>query len=255
MKNFNTIEDIFFQTLGKGSVKPPSSLWESIENQLNDESIEDLYKENFSKDEKTPPSIVWYNIHQQLKIAEFFRFSYKTVNIYTISTVGLIAGLLVFLGIQNTTQEIPVELQKKIEQENVIVHGTRNKNTHGNQQIQKDNNQVLKGFENNILQPNENTKPTTVQTAGLSSVSQTLLQKEKPNKATKQLLLKTNKQSNNPSIVLNLEIQGQNEACVNTEHIYTLKGLPDLNLFAYAWFYPLMRLYTLAPWNEGWSFA
>ncbi len=30
---------------------------------------------------------------------------------------------------------------------------------------------------------------------------------------------------------------------------------PALNLFAYAWFYPLMRLYTLAPWNEGWSFA
>ncbi len=29
----------------------------------------------------------------------------------------------------------------------------------------------------------------------------------------------------------------------------------SLNLFAYAWFYPLMRLYTLAPWNEGWSFA
>lgn len=27
------------------------------------------------------------------------------------------------------------------------------------------------------------------------------------------------------------------------------------NLFAYAWLYPLMRLYTLSPWNEGWSFA
>ncbi len=27
------------------------------------------------------------------------------------------------------------------------------------------------------------------------------------------------------------------------------------DLFAYAWLYPLMRLYTLSPWNEGWSFA
>ncbi len=29
----------------------------------------------------------------------------------------------------------------------------------------------------------------------------------------------------------------------------------SLDLFAFAWLYPLMRLYTLSPWNEGWSFA
>ncbi|MGQ9547599.1 MAG: hypothetical protein ACUVSY_00650 [Roseiflexus sp.] len=28
-----------------------------------------------------------------------------------------------------------------------------------------------------------------------------------------------------------------------------------LRLFAFAWLYPLTRLYTLSPWNEGWSFA
>jgi hypothetical protein len=28
-----------------------------------------------------------------------------------------------------------------------------------------------------------------------------------------------------------------------------------LRLFAFAWLYPLARLYTLSPWNEGWSFA
>lgn len=28
-----------------------------------------------------------------------------------------------------------------------------------------------------------------------------------------------------------------------------------LRLFAFAWLYPLMRLYTLSPWNAGWSFA
>jgi len=29
----------------------------------------------------------------------------------------------------------------------------------------------------------------------------------------------------------------------------------SLRLFAFAWLYPLARLYTLSPWNEGWSFA
>ncbi|MCS6839592.1 MAG: hypothetical protein NZ699_09320 [Roseiflexus sp.] len=29
----------------------------------------------------------------------------------------------------------------------------------------------------------------------------------------------------------------------------------SLDLFAFAWLYPLTRLYTLSPWNEGWSFA
>ncbi|MGB9752967.1 hypothetical protein [Roseiflexus castenholzii] len=37
-----------------------------------------------------------------------------------------------------------------------------------------------------------------------------------------------------------------------------MPGLPareGVDLFAFAWLYPLMRLYTLSPWNEGWSFA
>ncbi|MDW8213770.1 MAG: hypothetical protein RMJ55_09445 [Roseiflexaceae bacterium] len=29
----------------------------------------------------------------------------------------------------------------------------------------------------------------------------------------------------------------------------------SLSLFTFAWLYPLTRLYTLSPWNEGWSFA
>jgi hypothetical protein len=29
----------------------------------------------------------------------------------------------------------------------------------------------------------------------------------------------------------------------------------DLNLFRFAWLYPLARLYSLGPWNSGWSFA
>lgn len=37
--------------------------------------------------------------------------------------------------------------------------------------------------------------------------------------------------------------------------MHSLPARAGIDLFAFAWLYPLMRLYTLSPWNEGWSLA
>lgn len=48
---------------------------------------------------------------------------------------------------------------------------------------------------------------------------------------------------------------GMDDTGVYSQIPYDMSERLSLDLFAFAWLYPLVRLYTLSPWNEGWSFA
>jgi hypothetical protein len=93
------IEDIYKNTFSQNETTPPSSVWDNIDNTLDELSMENMFKEKLAGSKVNPPQNVWNKIANKLWILGFLRFNPKSVNIYYVSAALL--ATIGFFALQN----------------------------------------------------------------------------------------------------------------------------------------------------------
>ena len=121
-KNIN-IEEVFNKSFNTFEYKPDSSVWDNIENNLNESFVENTYKDKFVDYKYIPNAKTWDKIAAVLWLDSFLKFSYKTFNVYYLS--GILA-VLVSIGaylLENIDNEY---LHKNISNNSINNIKTRN---------------------------------------------------------------------------------------------------------------------------------